>query len=149
MYSWTPQISEITSTIGVSLPDAGRASYTGISYVPILTTWSPATIPSVSVLIAWASTLSTATAYPANVEVVAIIWRRVSIYDLHLELRLGRRGPSPATACNANCLVRADKGFGAGPRRMILCNCATSARVSAVFPVRGVHGSARGQEPYC
>ena len=26
MYSWTPQISEITSTIGWSLPVAGRAS---------------------------------------------------------------------------------------------------------------------------
>src|SRR5262249_21304073 len=59
MYSCTPQISEMTSTIGWPEPLAGRASYIGTLTPPTGTVWSPATNPSVSVLIAWASTVST------------------------------------------------------------------------------------------
>src|SRR5712664_1529075 len=79
MYSCTPQISEMTRTIGWLLPLAGRASYTGTSKPATGILESPAARPSVSVLIACARTVSTLSAYPVNAVPVARTSRRVSM----------------------------------------------------------------------
>ena len=64
MYSWTPKISSMTSTVGNGPVPSGRAEYAGRSPLSVGIVVSPATMPAASVWIACASTRVVASVNP-------------------------------------------------------------------------------------